>query len=578
MPSTTFKPRTDDRQIEATGRLAYVGRADKGANNWCCRIVSPAVILTILLSAFFFLQCFLPLRTAILIGADEGFELAKATLCLKGYRLYADVWNDQPPLHTFLITQVLKQLTPSILGPRLMTSVFAAILLSSAFFISLRVSGLFIAALTATLLIASPGFIELSASCMLEIPALAPTVAALGVLLVGRQSKWHVLEIIAGLFLGIAFQIKLVSVILLPLAALIVWLRQRELTLQRNASVPPTTLRGRDGRAALFRSFLFFGASLAIGFVAIDYLIDRGAFLLHFQQSWSSHFASAKSFEYGSAAEHPFEWNIFLKNWDTTVPALLGIVFLLRTECVALRTRGRMTTRQGSSSRRRSPGSESGERVPAGRARGYSGRAGKVAFDIVPFAWLVLTLSVFATHRPWWSYYYIHFAIPLCWCAAIGISTAWQWIHRRRQMGLSSLLGAFAVCAATWMGSRVYLQISGIRHSPQTYKSLLLGQIERLKPFAKYIYTDESIYSFHAGIPMPPDLAVVPLKRLWSGDLTNARVAEKMQEVQPEVILLRNDTREVPFQDLINAEYRVVYQDADHRLYTKKVLAKQAGY
>ena len=53
-----------------------------------------------LLSLFAFLQCWLPLNTAIQIGADEGFELAKATLCLKGFKLYSDVWNDQPPLHT----------------------------------------------------------------------------------------------------------------------------------------------------------------------------------------------------------------------------------------------------------------------------------------------------------------------------------------------------------------------------------------------------------------------------------------------------------------------------------------------
>ena len=77
---------------------------------------------------------------------------------------------------------------------------------------------------------------------------------------------------------------------------------------------------------------------------------------------------------------------------------------------------------------------------------------------------------------------------------------------------------------------------------------------------------------------MPPGLAVLPLKRLWSGDMTNARVAEELRTIKPEVILLRNDAREVPFQELIDAEYRVVYQEAEHRLYTTKTLAKQAGY
>src|SRR2546427_7228671 len=100
----------------------------------------PAIILAILLVAFATLECLLPLHTAIQIGADEGFNLAKATLCLKGFKLYAQVWNDQPPLHTFLITQLLKHVSPSVLGPRLVTVAFAALLLGSLFILALRLS------------------------------------------------------------------------------------------------------------------------------------------------------------------------------------------------------------------------------------------------------------------------------------------------------------------------------------------------------------------------------------------------------------------------------------------------------
>src|SRR5437016_2060955 len=148
------------------------------------RRFQPVVVLALVLAGFVLLQFLLPLRTVIQIGADEGFELAKATLWLNGHRLCTDVWNDQPTLHTFLVTQVLKHLSASILGPRVVSSVFTAILLASIFFTSLRVSGLLVATLTAGLLIASPGFVELSSSCMLEIPALAPAVAALSVLFV----------------------------------------------------------------------------------------------------------------------------------------------------------------------------------------------------------------------------------------------------------------------------------------------------------------------------------------------------------------------------------------------------------
>lgn len=163
---------------------------------------------------------------------------------------------------------------------------------------------------------------------------------------------------------------------------------------------------------------------------------------------------------------------------------------------------------------------------------------------------------------------------------AFALEAIWHRTRTRTSWNLTSLFlfVVFSVSALAWMGSRVYLQVDGIRKSPQTFSALVLGQIERLKPFTKFIYADESIYSFHTGIPLPPELAVVPLKRLWSGDLTNVRIAQQMWAVKPDVILLRNDTREVPFQDLIDSEYRVVYQDEFHRLYTKKSLAKRAGY
>lgn len=479
-----------------------------------------AMTLAMLLVAFALIQLWLPLKTVIQIGADEGFELAKATLCLKGSKLYSEVWNDQPPLHTFLITQILEHLSPSILGPRLLTSLFTVILLASIFFISLRFNGLLVGALTTGLLIASPGFVELSSSCMLEIPALAPAVTALCLLLLCPQTKWPIAAIVSGALFGLAFQIKLINVILLPLAALILWERCR-------TSGTPSKI--------LAASLALLAASLAVSFVAIDYLVDGGAYLRHFQQSWTSHFGSASSFEYGSPGDRPFDWSVLLKNWDTTVPAILGVTLLVR------RFRGTPTA-------------------------------------ILPLAWLILTLIVFVTHKPWWPYYYIHNAIPLCWCAAVGIEFVLQRIRLKRAIGLAVLLGAFGICALGWMGARVYLQVASIRNSPQTYSSLVLKQINRLKPFARFIYAEEPIYTFHAGLPMPPNLAVVPLKRLWAGDMTSARLAAELTEAKPEIILLKSLTTDTPFNDLLAAEYRPIYEDGKHRLYARWAVAKQAGF
>jgi hypothetical protein len=466
-----------------------------------------AAILSLLLLVFTFVQLFLPLRTAVKIGADEDYELSKVTLSLKGYKFYSEVWNDQPLLHTFIVTKVVKNLSPSVLAARLVTSAFSAILLASIFLIALRVSGLAVAALTTALVIASPGFVELSGSCMVEIPALAPAVAGLAVLIAAPLSKWRV--IVSAVLFAVAFQIKFIAAILLPLGALIIWLNHR---------------KSSDPTGTMIKSALLFAASLALSFIALGVLIGEGSWWLQFSQAWAAHFAPTKSFEYGSPADHPFDWSILLKNWDATVPAIVGIIVCLR-------------------------------------------QMRSVAVMIVPVAWLVLEFVVFGTHKPWWSYYYIHNAIPLCWCAAIGITAVIHQLRFQRSVPFAILCSLFMLVAGTWAVGRVYLQASSIRASPKLYSSLVLKEIKRFEPFTKFIYTDEPVYSFHSGIPLPPHLAIVSLKRLWSGDMTNARLVEELRSTEPGLVLLGNSTRELPFGDWLAREYRLVYQDPKHRLY-----------
>jgi hypothetical protein len=124
----------------------------------------------------------------------------------------------------------------------------------------------------------------------------------------------------------------------------------------------------------------------------------------------------------------------------------------------------------------------------------------------------------------------------------------------------------------------MYFQISSIRNSAQTYNSPVLTELKRFKPLTQWLYTDEPIYSFHAGIPIPPDLAVVMLKRFWSGEMTNARLTDELREYKPGLVLVHNDTRVYPFQEFLNTDYRLVYIDAAHRLYAHKSIADKAVY
>ena len=434
-----FRPGQRGRVPKPVGPLA-------GETNSCDR--RPWIILTLLLCSFIALQCFLPLSTAIKIGADEDFEFSKATLCLKGYHLYTEIWDDQPPLDTFIITQILKHISPSVLGPRVLTVCFAVVLLTATFVLVRKISGLLAATTATAALLASPGFLELSCSCMQEIPALAPAVTGLAVLWM-RPDKFLRAAILGGLLFGFSLQMKFLDAMYLPLAAFIIWLGDKTEGLRFEATI---------------KTFVVFGSTVCLSFVALNYMTGN-SLLLQFQQSWAAHFASTVSLEYGSPAERPFDWVVLARNWDTSVPALLGIIFLVRN----LRT---------------------------------------TASAFLPLVWLAWTLLVFSTHRPWWAYYYIHNALPLCWCAGIGVTFAWDYARTHPSRLRSGLLASFATGAACWMGTRVYLEEASVRNSPRLYSCLVLKEIERFKPFTTFMFSDQPIFSFHAHIPMPPHLAV----------------------------------------------------------------------
>ena len=69
---------------------------------------------------------------------------------------------------------------------------------------------------------------------MLEIPALATAVAGLCILLVLPRTRWHLAEIASAVLFGLSLQIKLISIIWLPLAALILWFRKMDEVLGMN--------------------------------------------------------------------------------------------------------------------------------------------------------------------------------------------------------------------------------------------------------------------------------------------------------------------------------------------------------
>jgi hypothetical protein len=610
------------KQIGGTSALGLGLRLDGREASVLQHASKPTLIFIALVGCFLTLQLLLPLSTAVKIGADEDFELSKVPLVLHGYNLYTDVWSDQPPLYAFLLTQLGKHFSYAILYPRLLTVGSGMVLLASFFVIARRLGGLVVAALATAFVIASPGFVELSCSAMLEIPALAPVVAGLCVLLIGPRRKWRSTEVVAGLLFAVGLQVKLIGVVYLPLALLILWgRRQAEPETRISKSEDPKQIQTNgngeteepDGASSLvgsgvIRGLLVFGVSVVLGFLAINWLTGA-PLVLQLQLAWGAHFASAQSLEYGSPGEHGFEWMVLVRNWDVTGPAVVGL-WLIVGQVMKPRRRDE---RGGAGWEIRNSKLEIRNKFKIKEIETGKILRSETPLAVLAVVWLGLTLVVFSMHKPWWAYYYVHNSLPLCLCAGFGFAfliARWrdrgrphpgplprgegeavgrrrrsvvgskgrwgQWFRGRRLVIVAAMV--YALGTVAWMGGRVYLQVDGIRHSPKLYASLVLKEIERFKPFTTFMFTDQPVYSFHSGIPVPPHLAIISLKRFWTGDMTNARLVEELKSTRPGLMLLANDTRELPFQELLDKEYRLVYQDNANRLYAHESISRKAKY
>jgi hypothetical protein len=200
-----------------------------------------------------------------------------------------------------------------------------------------------------------------------------------------------------------------------------------------------------------------------------------------------------------------------------------------------------------------------------------------------PLALLLTAVAVHTVHRPWWGYYYLHFAVPLAWLAGLATSevlkvisgslksrnsrdtslAAWKWV------GLCALLAlALAVAEARLEGS-----VRAIRRAPKASDSVVLAKMKQYADRTHWVYVQPVIYPFHAGLAVPPEVAVVMLKRYWSGQITPEQIVETCRRYKPEQLLLYQSRVGSEWKELLKSDYETAYQDTNYVLFVTKNLA-----
>ncbi len=444
-----------------------------------------------------------PFSTASDYDYDEGINLMKTLLHEQHYRLYQDIWSDQPPLFTVLLGGWFALVGESTTTARILIALFSALLLWS-FYLSVHRSVTVFAAIGATLLLVlSQFYLRLSSAVMIGLPALALAMAAIACLVNARGRR--PLLVLSGLLMALALETKLFVVILFLAIALYLLL-----------STPATFSWWRR----LNSLFIWF-AVVTVTFIALS--IYFGA--LNLDMLLTTHFG-AQTRQQANFVQSGGEFlTTFLHEQPVYLAvAFIGLLYAIRQrKWVFLLPFAWFVTVALS--------------FIFHRPLWYH----HIMLLTIPMAWL----CAFAIEA--WGNVADHL---------IGQTT-------RRRLIQSALLATTAVASITVFLYYPAPLDKRLDEQAQIYRPLYIWEmVYQLQIDAQtqpgFVFTDRPFYAFQAGLPVTPPIAALSRKRLESGVLTYDDMLAALTQYKPQYIILQR------FSD---AEYSAEVMAEIHRHY-----------
>lgn len=406
---------------------------------------------------------------------DEGLNLMKALLYSKGYSLYTQIWSDQPPLATIFLSYWFKLFGQSVFAARLLILLFSALLIWS-FYQILRSSLGRIPALYGTLLLFTSWlFVRVSISVMIGIPCISLAMLSIYMLILYKKHSCRRFLIASGGLLALSLQTKLITLFLIPLMLF---------------HLIDFRIKRHEVKSLILPILLWLlaisGIYVIIGFsyhsLNYQYLIKA-----HTEQPVEGDIINYNSWEYLH----------FLFNQDYDYLSLAGI----GTLAIFLKKQ-----REG----------------------------------LFPLAWLAIATLILLNYKPIWYHHYTMLAIPIAWLGAHGFALLLSlfpkgWYSNFKLQNIKKVI--FPCCVIVIL---IYLMIAipaKVLTKPEK-DATVMQLVTKYRESTRWVFTDRPIYAFYAGLPVPPEIAVMSRKRFNSGDLTLDYLFKILQTYRPEQIVL----------------------------------------
>lgn len=495
------------------------------------RLLTFRAILSHCLLPFLFVVFVLlkrPIHYMFEFDTDEGINLIKAALYAQGFSLYTEVWNDQPPILTVLLSFWFHLFGQSLLAGRILVLSLATLLVWS-FQQTLRIFlGTWPAFLGTLLLINSNRFSHLSAAVMIGLPSLAFAMLSIYSLVVYKQkNKSLVLVFLSGTLLALSLQTKVFTVFLLPIAAVYLWGSHNQFFHWRKQEYRQLKVLG-----------LWF-----LCFSVVYLFLGLSLHSINYEQLIEAHLSSNVKDQFANTNNISILYQLAFQDKYTIFLAIFGIISMYKY---------------------------------------------KQWHGVLPLLWLGTGTLLLLNHKPLWPHHYTLLAIPLCWLAAYGIYPIGEFLRDRRwrsvihQHRLKQIFQVFPVALSALLLS---LSLTGFSQSissilqrrsqpNRNYHELQVIQLLKSQPSTQWLFTDRPIYGIHSGLRVPPEIAVFSLKRLRSGNLNSQTLIQVLDVYKPEQLVLSRFKKKILQDQQIRAyiqqHYVKVYSSQKVDLYRRQ--------
>ncbi len=452
-----------------------------------------------------------PITQSFELDYDEGLNLIKALLYSRGFSLYSQIWNDQPPLFTALLSSWLSIFGNSVLAARLLVLLFSSLLIWCFYQIIRRELGNISALIATVLLFTSWLYIRLSISVMIGLPSLSLAMLSIYLISLYKQNHLKRYLILSGITFALSLQTKAFTVFLIPLLILYIWDFQINLSdIQKQSKI------------------LFSSLFLWIGFLGSTYILIALSFgqFSHHDQLVQSHLNQPIQTEIQNYNNLYYLNYMTFQDRDYIFLAVVGIFTIIYNK-----------NRNG----------------------------------LLPITWLTSSILVLLFHKPIWYHHYHLISIPICWLAAYAVASLLDLFSQNWQGNLKSFLKSLSFIELIIPSLISIIFVFLIFATPPISKGSppkdlqLMQIVMEYKDSTKWLFTDRPIYAFYAGLPVPPEMAVFSSKRINSGKLTNQEMLAVLKKYRPEQIVIARMhsliISDINIKNYINSYYTKIYSE-----------------